>query len=171
MNKIGGEKVISIYWFAILFIVAAAIVYMVGIFYGQPYDVREIEADLLGNKAADCLVEGGKLKQPLTQENLNNFLGKCGINFQTEDAYDWNSVGQYYLELVVYDFSTYSAGASSLMSFSEGNVNLRAPCETGIKGKSFPSCIEKNLYVVDDFDNSYVIKIISSVGKNEKNAR
>jgi len=41
-NKRGMEKIVSIYWFAILIIVAGGIIYMVSIFYGDPYDVGQL---------------------------------------------------------------------------------------------------------------------------------
>ena len=50
LNKKGTDKIISVYWFTILFIVAGAIVYMAAAFYGEPYDVREIEANILINQ-------------------------------------------------------------------------------------------------------------------------
>ena len=59
-----GNKILSVYWFAILIIVAVGIVAMVVVFYGKPYDVRKIEGEILINKIADCLSDSdGKLKQ------------------------------------------------------------------------------------------------------------
>ena len=42
MNR-RGEKYLSVYWFVILAIVAGGIIAMVFVFYGKPYDIREIE--------------------------------------------------------------------------------------------------------------------------------
>ncbi len=56
INKMGwiknkrGDKILSLYWFAVLIIVAGGIFGMVYVFYGSPYDVREIEANVLLNK-------------------------------------------------------------------------------------------------------------------------
>ena len=61
MKNKKGDKIISVYWFAILFIVAAAVVYMAALFYGAPYDARGIESDILTNQIADCLSQGGSL--------------------------------------------------------------------------------------------------------------
>ncbi len=68
MNKLGTDKIISIYWFAILFIVAAAVVYMASVFYGGPADVREIEANILINQVADCVSQGGYLKENIQEK-------------------------------------------------------------------------------------------------------
>ena len=61
MNRRGGDKILSIYWFAILILVAGGIFGMVYTFYNHPYDVGEIEANLLVNHVSDCLSRGGKL--------------------------------------------------------------------------------------------------------------
>ena len=97
MNK-KGDKLISVYWFAVLFIVAAAIVYMVHAFYGKPYDVRPIEADILISKIARCLSETGHIKEGVFEENFKeNFRGICKLNFRVEDVYGWREQEQYYV--------------------------------------------------------------------------
>ena len=81
MNKRGTDKLISVYWFAILFIVAAAIVYMVLSFYGEPYDARELEANALTNQIADCLSEAGYLKEGILERVETDLLETCDLNF------------------------------------------------------------------------------------------
>ena len=49
-NRIGAEKIISVYWFVILIIIAGAVVAMVSLFYGSPYDVRVTEANIMINQ-------------------------------------------------------------------------------------------------------------------------
>ena len=53
------EKLMSVYWFVILFLVAGGVYSMVNVFYGHPYDVREVESNLLSQKIADCVSYGG----------------------------------------------------------------------------------------------------------------
>jgi len=60
-NKRGAEKVLSVYWFVILLLVAGGVFAMVYNFYHHPYDVREIEANLMINTVADCVSTGGKI--------------------------------------------------------------------------------------------------------------
>ena len=79
----------SIYWFAILIIVAGAVVAMVSLFYGTPYDVRDAEANIMINKVVNCLSEKGKLNQELFNENKDfnenfNLKEKCNLVFETE---------------------------------------------------------------------------------------
>jgi len=161
MSKKGAEF-LSVYWFAIIFIVAAAIVYMVSSFYGKPYDVREIEANLLTDKIADCLSSDGYINEnwrDINDENLNN---ECGLNFNVEDTYGWRD-DQYYIEIQISDFNS----GIELSSISAGNPNLNNFC--GLKGEKMPFCLEREFYSVDKLNKQYKIKIISIVAKIEKN--
>ncbi len=127
LNK-KGDKIISVYWFAILFIVAGAVVYMAIIFYGQPKNVREIEANVLINHIADCLAQGGYLKQGVLDEGFEeNFLEECNLNFNVEDIYDWKKQEQYYLEAGIYEFdeNTLDGLGDKIFDVAEGNENLK----------------------------------------------
>jgi len=165
-NKKGAEKLISIYWFAILILVAGTIVYMVSVFYGNPYDVREIEVNIMANKVADCLSENGKLNENLFNEQGFNeefgILGECHFNFNTN-----NNEGQYYIEIEFYDFSN-----SQLLDFeiTEGNVNLKNFLEDFPRSNSIVSS-SKSFYVLNDKNEELIIKILSIIRKTEKNVK
>ncbi len=125
LNK-KGDKIISVYWFVILFIVVAAVVYMAYLFYGTPYDARAVEARVLKNKIADCLSEGGYLKEKVLTENFkDNFLEKCDLNLNVEDAYGWED-DQYYIKVSFYEFDNdFSGNLGNLIEEIEvGNINL-----------------------------------------------
>jgi len=165
MNK-KGDKLISVYWFAILFIVAGGIVYMVSAFYGKPYDVRGAEADILTTKIARCVSEAGYLKEGVLAEDFkNNLMESCVINFQAEDVYDWREQGQYYVEVEFLDFDT----KQKIFEISEGNQGLKLDC--GLEGEGFPVCVERSLYSIDENGNQYKINILSIVRKTEKNVQ
>ena len=152
-RKSGTSKIMSVYWFAILVIVAGTIVYMVLIFYGSPYDVREIEANILINKVADCLSENGKLN---TQINQDNFLEKCNLNFDTPDQ-----EGQYYLEV---EFRNFNDDALLDFVIIEGNVNLKDNPNMGSIFKS-----EKSFYVLKDENEELIVKILAVISKTKEN--
>ena len=123
-----GSKIISVYWFFILFIVAAAVAYMVYLFYGTPYDIREIEARILTNQIADCISEGGYLRGRILEDNFtNNFLDKCNLNFDVEDIYDWKKQGQYYAEVNFHEFdeSAPNSFGKKILGIVNGNENLK----------------------------------------------
>ena len=161
-----GDKIISVYWFVILFIVAGAIAYMAISFYGEPYDVREAETYALTNKVARCLSEAGYLEEEaLSVDFKENFIERCNFNFETEDTYGWRARGQYYVEIDFYDFST----NQDISTIKIGNEALKTDC--GLKGKGFPVCLERSFYVLDKEKNQYQIDILSIVRKTEKNVQ
>jgi len=186
MNKKAAEKIISVYWFVILFIVAGAVVYMVFAFYGQPYNVRDIEERLLSDRVADCLSQGGYINPNfLSDEGFrNNLLENCDLTFETEDQYEWNEKQQYYLGIRFYRFDEGKEDllGTELLNIEKGNLNLKLFSEPD-KGLlesvgDFLTREEKNesvfskersLYVLDKSNNQYVIKILALVRKTEKN--
>ena len=167
-NKTGTDKILSIYWFVILFIVAAGIVYMVVVFYGKPYDVRAYESDILITKVADCLIDSGKLINDYeTLENV--FFERCSLNFKTEDNFDWNVAGQYFVNFSFYEFNIIAQdGLGSFQkNFSFKIKNLLDFCSVELNNN--PYCRERSMYAIDENNNQYVIKILSAVRKTEKN--
>ena len=175
-NKLGAEKILSIYWFAILVIIAGAVVAMVSLFYGTPYDVRDAEANIMINQVSNCLSENGKLNQELFNEDKNfnedyNLKEKCNLIFETEFK---NERGEYFLEVDFYgldDGPSVSSGVK-VFSISEGNLNLYADCKIeNEKYKKLSKCIDREFYSLDSSDNVFKIKITSVVRKTEKNAK
>jgi len=122
MNRRGTDKIISVYWFAILFIVAAAVVYMVVVFYGTPYDIRGAEASAMINQIADCITENNILKMSV---NNDNFLEECHINLGKEEMY--------YVEV-------------EDLGIVKGNFNLNDFCDK--EGDKLPKCVERKLYLL-----------------------
>jgi len=164
-NKKGAEKTISVYWFAILVIVAGAVIYMVSLVYGQPYDVRKIESEILASNVADCFSKGGYLNEWVLTSNFNQtFLEKCNLNLDSPDFSQ--SQGEYYIEASIYDFETNALIASSI---KEGNPNLKIGC--GAEGNKLPVCSEKSFYSIDREQKSYKINILTIVNKVEKNVQ
>jgi len=165
-NKTGAEKIISVYWFAILFIVAGAVVAMVALFYGKPYDVREMEAQILVNHVANCLSDTGYLKEGIigNEEFQNNFLEECAINFNTEEK---SSDPQYFLKVEIFQES------NRVFEISEGNINLVASCgvESEIEKERLAKCAEREFYSLDSENNLYLIKVLSIIRKTEKNVQ
>ena len=132
-----GSKVLSVYWFAILTIVAIGIVAMVMIFYGKPYDVRTIEGEVMINKIVDCLSgDDGKLRQDISNEDI---LQKCHFILTDEFYFEVNDFG-----------------------IKQGYSNLRDSCD--IREESVV-CVKKSVYLLDSEGNENTIKILSAVSK------
>jgi hypothetical protein len=172
MNKRGEDKMIAVYWFFILFIVAAAVVYMVILFYGSPYDVRELEANILVNNVADCISQKGELNKNLIAEgkfNLefnNNFMKECRLNFNTEESFGADP--QYYVKVSFFNVTSIS---NPVFNLEQGNNNLASSCEIANEDyQILAKCMTKRFYSTSNKEQ-YLIEITSVVNKGEKNVK
>ena len=170
LDKHGAEKILSIYWFAILIIIAGAVVAMVSLFYGTPYDVRDTEANIMINQVSNCLSKNGKLAQELFDETKNfnenfNLKEECNLIFETELKSERE---EYFLEA---DF--YNLNNEKVFSISDGNSNLYADCKIDSEGKykRLSKCVDREFYSLDSSDDVFKIKITAVVRKTEKNVK
>jgi hypothetical protein len=180
MNKRGTDKILAIYWFLILIFVAGAVFSMVYTFYHHPIDVREVEAELLATKIADCLSRTGALREEvlesseegliLNEEFNKNFLKECSITFNVEGEYGWNSDSEYFASVEFFDVD----GNSPFEKIEKGNRNLVANCEVKDEdNEEFerpPNCVKRGLYVIRG-DVQYLVQILTIVKKTEKNVK
>ena len=160
-----GSKPLSVYWFAIVFIVAGAVAYMVYQFYSSPYDVREAEANLLMMKTIDCVIKNNYFDYSVfsSYQTQEEFLNSCKITLKTEDAFDWKSIPQYFIEVTPFDFETNQELKKTPLI---GNPNLKDFCNLGEKS-SF--CLKSSIYVLDNLGKKYKLNFIVSVDKDGKN--
>ncbi len=170
INNKRGDKILSVYWFAVLLIVSGGIFAMVYVFYGVPYDVRDIENHLLINAVADCVSYGGKINSALASNgNLiqnANFLSQCNLIFNSSE---WEQE-QYYTEVNFYRIGNMDA---SLLTLKKGNNNWISQCEIQKEEekKNLVQCSSGIFYSLDDKNNQYIIKILGVVRKSEKNVK
>lgn len=165
-----GDKLISVYWFAILILVAGGVSAMVYVFYSSPYDVREMEGDIVINKVADCISEGGILREGVLEDGFaDNFLGECNLNLEVEDEKGWGEVMQYYVGVEIYGIGDL---VNPKINFDEGNLNLLSSCE--IESEEYErlaKCVEGRFYVLGKDKEQYLVNILSIVRKSEKNVK
>lgn len=160
MNKKGTNKILSMYWFAILLIVVGGVVSMVTIFYNSPYDVREIEGNLMINQIVDCISEHENLNSKVFEDF--DVLEEC--NFK-EDLFGGD--GEYFFNFSIYNFSD----SKLVNSFSEGNNKLKADCNIEDEDyEKLSKCIGREVYLVNEND-LYKINILSAVKKVKKNVK
>ena len=79
MHKKGelGEQISVFMFLFLMFVIGVGIVIGVFIFFGQGYDFREVEANLLNYKIGECIKEN-----EITEEffEKGNFFEKCRLN-------------------------------------------------------------------------------------------
>ena len=178
LNKKGAERMLSIYWFVILALTAGGIYGMIYAFYSHPFDIREVEANILINNVADCISEKGVLKdfvlnkEGKIDENFKkDFLDKCKINLNVEEEHGWNDEktgkNQYYLEINFYDINLNGLG-----SVSAGESIWKDDCKLkeAKEYKTLVNCVDRRFYALDN-NNQILIDILSIVRKTEKNVK
>lgn len=174
MNKLGTDKILSVYWFAILILIAGGIFAMVYTFYHHSYDVRELESNIMINKIADCLSIGGEINLNIVNEknefllNSNNLLEKCHLNFNVEKK--WEDELQYYAEINFYRVDDLD---NLVFNVFNGNKNLISSCELqkNEEYEKLAKCAEKRFYSLGKDKTQYLIKILGVIRKTEKNVK
>jgi len=167
INKKGADKILSIYWFFILVIIAGSIFTMVNLFYKSPIDVRLTEANILINKVSSCISSNGQLNSNLFLEDSFNgdfsILNSCNISFNTEE--DFKDKIQYYVEV---KFS----GSDNVFDLEEGNGILKSSCQIQDKKKynTLVKCANRTFYSLGPSETLYGVNIYSIIRKTEKNA-
>lgn len=158
LNKKGGERVLSLYWFVIFILLAIAVVSGVYIFFSKPIDVREAETSMLNDKVIQCFVDNGKLRN-LEDISAENFEERCGL-YLKDNAGKYDKV-QYYIE--VRDVLNNAV----LAKF--GDDTYKAFCGQEESKLNIPYCIKTRFGVLSG-DNLKTIEIISAIGKIKQNA-
>jgi hypothetical protein len=172
MKKKGADKMISVYWFFIIALVAGGIVMMVNAYYGKPYDVRGMESKILAEKVSDCIYPGGKLNPSLIsvngifkQEFSDNFLTRCGLNFDSGKEFEKE---QYYVRV---DFLGQENSKKSVFRIEEGNQNFVPDCTIAEGGKKIAVCQNETIWVNAPDNKVYFVKILTIVGNTKKNVK
>lgn len=156
---------ISVYWFVILVLVAIGVYAMISAYFSYPTDVRPWEAEILGNRIANCISKDGRIVRELNQEFEDNFLFQCNLKL---DSGEWDKT-QFYVEVNFYDvqnlndaFFTIKKGEGAFgeqFSIQEGEF------ERIVRGS------EKRFYSVDNQDKQILVEVLTVVRKTEKNVK
>ena len=174
-NKRGTDKILSMYWFVVLTLIAGGIFAMVYVFYSPPYDIREVESNLLAERIADCISRQGVISQDFLATNQivgSTFTDKCNFNFNVEEGYGEKEEIQYFYRV---EFYTPKDLTTPSINFYDGNTNWESECFIKKKNDKdyakLAKCTEKRMYALSKSGDQYLIKILSVVGKSEKNVK
>ncbi|NCN86595.1 hypothetical protein GW932_02080 [archaeon] len=172
INKRGGDKVISVYWFFVLILIAGGVILMVNTFYGAPYDIRDLEGEVLASHVADCIYSGGKMNPLLVspqgvfkQEFQDNFLERCDLNFDKQGEFEEI---QYYVKV---SFLERGEKNQNRFVLEGGNTNWVNDCVIDTTKKRFTKCVQKEFWVLNENDRAYLVKIDTVIGKVEENVK
>jgi len=132
-NKRGGEKLLSVWWFAVLAIVGTSVVMAVLMYYSGNVDVRDIESSVLSNRIYDCISDNGLLIPSFFDSNFD-IINQCGLSSEV-----FHTGSNLMLKIAVKD----SAG-NELKSLVEGNAAFEKDCDIvksgAVRAKNFPKC-------------------------------
>jgi hypothetical protein len=178
MNKKGADKILTIYWFVILTLIAGGIFAMVYVFYSTPYDVRGIEGEIFAERIADCISRQGIIDQSFflgkdfdKSMTGEKFTKKCNLNFNVEEGYGDISQIQYFYRV---EFYTLKDLTKANYSIYDGNINWESDCAIKKDSKDYTrlaQCTEERLYALNQGGEQYLIRILSVVGKSAKNVK
>lgn len=173
MNKKATEKFLSIYWFAILLIVAFGIWAMAYSYYQHPLEIRELETRILSNKIANCISYKGEMRNEFFENEAFRVLTEdefekiCHFNPLVEDQYDWRKRKQYYVEISFFDISE----NSKFSQIKYGEPSIKDFCEGSEDFERLPKCNTMRFYVIDNKKEQTLVEIFTGVGKAEKNVK
>tara|TARA_Y100000310_G_C20515584_1_gene731019 strand:- start:34 stop:450 length:417 start_codon:yes stop_codon:yes gene_type:complete len=120
MNKVGGEKVLSIWMFLIFGVIALAVFVMVSMFYGQEFDIREAQAEVLVLRLENCF----------SSYSEDFLIDSCNIRELDEDFY----------------FSVEVYGEGELIEeYSSGSPGFEVECE--LPSENFARCSSESISV------------------------
>jgi hypothetical protein len=148
LGKKGGEKVMSLWWFATLGLVLVTFISLVLVFFVNPADIREKEADYLSDVLVDCFIgHGGILREEVFEESFDVFE-KCALskkNIVDEEGFY---------------FRTSFKGFAGLLreDIFNGTLSYEKDCDItggGVKAESFPRCISKKIYFIYEDGGKY----------------
>jgi hypothetical protein len=178
MNNRGTDKILSIYWFIVITLVAGGIFAMVYAFYGPPYDIRDIESEIFAQRIADCISQKGIIKpdffieKRFNEEIGNTFTERCNFNFNVEEGYGDKEEVQYFYKVEFYSIRDLTNPA---FVFYDGNTNWESECfiekENNKEYIRLAKCTERRFYALNEEGEQYLIKILSVIGKSEKNVK
>jgi hypothetical protein len=171
-SRKAASQMISVYWIAILLLVAASIYGMVYAYYSHPYDIRVSEAEILNSKVIDCLSQKGRLTPEIVfnENGVENFdiLQKCKLNFGSEDAFDWKDTPQYFVEVNFYD-----VGKKSIGQLKAGNDVWKKYCDIQ-EDESYSrlaKCVTTRFYALGKENKQILGEVTGVIRKTEKNVK
>ncbi len=186
-TKKGASKMLSLYWFVIIVLVAGGIFAMVTTFYGHPYDSRPLEADILADKTLDCISYGGELSKNIFNESNGNFSLDFKANFLDICNFEFDYLtsqgrSNYYTEILFFEIINSGKGNNSVsnkpvFSIKKGNQNWLKGCDVEEEYSRSARCSEKRIYslvpegIPEKEGKQYLIKVTSIIGKINENVK
>lgn len=129
-----GEKLLSMWWIFVLVVIGGAVVIGVLIYFNAEINIKEMEADVLGERIVRCLTRNGFLRQDFLDKEFDIFE-ECKLRGQAFTG------GNFYINI-----SVYGETGPLREEIRKGGASFEKNCriEKMIEAKHYPRCSEKN---------------------------
>jgi hypothetical protein len=150
--NIKAEKLLSIWWFFVLGVIAGGIVIGVLIYSSADISIKEVEANVLSERIISCLIDDGYLKEDIFKSEFNIF-DFCNLNSDV-----FGKASNFYFSVSIYD------SGSLIFNFVNGSSSFEKDCQIQgeVKAKHFPRCSEKQEIVLFNDKNMKLIVLAAS---------
>ncbi|MEK6935379.1 MAG: hypothetical protein AABW67_01190 [Nanoarchaeota archaeon] len=154
MKSKKGEKLLSIWWFFVLGVIAGGMVIGVLIYSSADVDIKEIEAGILAERISICLIDNGYLKENILEKEFNVF-DFCNLN---KTVFEKGS--NFYFNISIYD------SGSLIFNLTEGSYSFENECsiQEKVEAKDFPKCSQQQDSALLNGKN---IQVIILAGSNQ----
>jgi hypothetical protein len=132
-KNIKAEKLLSLWWFFVLGVIAGGIVIGVLIYSSADVSIKEVEASILSEKIASCIIDNGYLKENIFESDFNIFEF-CNLNQKV-----FEKPSNFYFKISIYDSD------SLVFDLIKGSSSFEEDCkiQEKVEAKYFPRCSEK----------------------------
>lgn len=154
-DKKAGEKLLSAWWFVIIVIVGGGVAVSVIMYYSADIEVREVEAEILYEKIADCIIQQGVLIEDIFKKDFDIFT-KCGLSKKVFENQDFS------FKIRVLDDS----GKFLREDIIEGDISFEKDCEIKekIQAKHYLKCVKRaeNILYYSDGIKKGVLEVLTA---------
>lgn len=158
-EKKGVEKLISIWWFFVLFIVGTGIVLGVMIYYSAETSVKKVEAEILNQRIFDCITNENYLNPKVFENNFEVFDG-CGFNSEV-----FGKGSFFYFKILIYN----ETGLVAEKNYGDFAIDKNCKIAEKMSAKRFPECFARNKIVFDEKNKE--IKLVVLTASNQEGER
>ncbi len=159
LNKHADTKLLSIWWFAVLTVIAGGVIIGVTIFQSAKVDVRVLESDILSAKIINCVLDKGYFNSEFVVGKMDIF-SVCGLNKEL-----LTTKGNYYIKFQLNDI----AGKEIFPLMKYGNNALEGDCliqQSLISARNFARCSQESVSGLDSNGRKLVLSIMTASNKD-----
>ena len=147
-NKKGGEKLLSVWWFAVLAIVGASVVIAVLMYSSGNIDVRGIESSVISNKVYNCINDNGILISSFFDSKFD-IINQCGFSSEA-----FRTGSNFMLKVALKD-----SNGNEIKSLVEGDAAFEKDCDIvksgTVSARNYPKCTYAN-GTINYFENNRI---------------